>query len=89
MPIAYPVRLTPDAGVGILVTCRDLPELLTWGDDEAEALAMAADALEVVIAATLAEGRPVPRPSEALPGERLIALPPGLAERVVDNRQAG
>lgn len=85
--IAYPVRLTPDAGVGILVTCRDLPELLTWGDDEAEALAMAADALEVVVAAAQAEGRPVPPPSAALPGEHLVELAPGLAERVASEQQ--
>ena len=76
MPIAYAIRLNPDDGLGLRVTCRDLPELLTWGDDEAKALEMAADALEVVVSAALAEGRAVPPPSAAMPGERLVELEP-------------
>ena len=41
----------------------DLPELVTWGDGEADALAMAADAIEVIVAVVLQEGRAVPAPA--------------------------
>ena len=41
----YPVTLTPDDGT-VLVTFVDLPEAITFGANEAEALALAVDALE-------------------------------------------
>ena len=40
----YPVILTPDDGT-VLVTFPDIPEAITFGTTDAEALAMAVDAL--------------------------------------------
>lgn len=41
----YPVTLTPNDGT-VLVTFVDVPEAITFGANEAEALALAVDALE-------------------------------------------
>ena len=43
--ISYTVYLAPDDQGTFLVTCRELPDLLTFGEDEDEALSMAEIAL--------------------------------------------
>ena len=45
MLLEYPVTLTPDDG-SVLVTFVDVPEAITFGADEDEALLQAVDALE-------------------------------------------
>jgi antitoxin HicB len=42
----YTVTLTPDDNGTLFVTCSDLPEVTTFGDDEEDAMAHAADAIE-------------------------------------------
>jgi len=42
----YPVTLTPDDNGTVLVTFADVPEAITFGADEDEALLNAIDALE-------------------------------------------
>ena len=42
----YPVVLTPDDNDTLLVTCPALPEVTTFGEDKADALRHAVDALE-------------------------------------------
>ena len=44
--ISYAVYLAPDKRGTFLVTCRELPDLLTFGEDEDEALSMAQIAIE-------------------------------------------
>lgn len=44
--IPYTVYLAPDERGTFLVTCRELPDLLTFGEDEDEALSMAQIAIE-------------------------------------------
>ena len=61
--VRYPVTLTQDDNDTILVTFPDFPEATTFGDDESEALARAADALETVIDAYIRDKRDVPAPS--------------------------
>jgi hypothetical protein len=39
----YPVLLTPAEEGGYVVTCRNLPQLVTQGEDEQDALAQAAE----------------------------------------------
>lgn len=56
---SYPARFEPD-GAGVLVTFPDLPEAVTGGVTEAEALANAADALEVTLLTYAGEGRAIP-----------------------------
>ena len=53
----------------------DLPECLTSGADEAEALTEAADALEEAIAGRIDDRDPIPEPSPCGAGEHLVAVP--------------
>lgn len=65
------------------VYVRDLPEVITSGTDTAEALAMAADALEVAVAGRIDDEMDLPFPTPAEPGEHLVALPAQLAAKAV------
>lgn len=60
---SYRIELTPDDDGSLLVTCPRLPEVTTFGADEAEALAMAGRAVEEALAARIASGEDVPSPS--------------------------
>ena len=75
MRFAYPARLRPDAIGELIVSFRDLPECLTSGADEAEALAEAADALEEAIAGRIDDAERIPVPSTRRSGEHLVAVP--------------
>ena len=83
--LAYPCRFEPasqwDADdVGFVVTCRDLPEVATQGDDMEEAITMAADALATALSARERLGA-WSRPSAPRTGEIVAALPPLLAAK--------
>jgi antitoxin HicB len=56
----FSVVLEPAEEGGFIVHVPALPEICTEGDDEAEALAMARDAIELVIASRLERGEPIP-----------------------------
>ena len=70
----YAVMLKHD-GEGFVVTCRDLPALITQGDDEAGTLREAADAMDEVFAVYMKQGLAFPAPSKAKRGERMVAPP--------------
>ena len=72
--ISYPVTLTPDDNDTLLVTCPGLPEVTTFGEDEADALRHARDAIEEALAARMADWRDVPRPSDGVPRVQLPGL---------------
>lgn len=78
--VRYPVNLEPDDNGTVLVTFPDFPEAHTFGDDEAEALARAVDALETVIDAYIRDRRDVPSPS-AVTGAG-VTLPSLVAAKV-------
>jgi antitoxin HicB len=80
----YPAHFEPDheAG-GFVVSFRDIPEAITQGDSEEEALEMAADALLTSMDFYFEDSRPVPAPSKPKKGERLIALPLSVAAKVM------
>jgi len=71
----YPVMLEPDDNGTLLVTCPDLPELTTWGEDREDALQRAADAMEEALAARIANRDDIPGPSAAQ-GRPVPRLPP-------------
>ena len=81
MQFRYPAQLQPDGSGAIVVSFRDLPECLTAGADEAEALKEAGDALEEAIAGRIDDAEPIPVPSRLRAGERLIAVPPDMAAK--------
>ena len=61
MPVrTYPINLQPYDNGTLLVTSDDFPELTTFGENEAEALLHAADALKVMMAQYLRRGLPIP-----------------------------
>jgi antitoxin HicB len=59
----YPVTLARDDNETILVSFPDFPEAHSYGDDAADALAHAQDALATVIDVYIKDKRKVPRPS--------------------------
>lgn len=73
MSLTYPIKLESDDNGTLLVTCPALPEVTTFGKDEAEASKHARDAIEEAIAARMADGREVPEQK----GKRgvLVTLP--------------
>lgn len=71
----YPVRLTRAKEGGFVVTCRDLPEVITQGDSREDALAQAIDALDEAFAARMKAGEDFPLPRVARRGEVLAAPP--------------
>ena len=56
----YSVILEPAEEGGFIVHVPALPEVVTEGDSEAEALAMAKDAIELVLASRKERGEPIP-----------------------------
>lgn len=71
----YPVLLTQDEGTW-LVTFPDVPEAITFGVDETEALRLAVDALETALSIYVDDRKPLPLPSirHDLPTVRPSAL---------------
>ncbi len=78
----YPVTLIPDAG-GFVVTFPDIPEAITQGDDEADALHHAADALESALDFYFETKRSVPVPSRSKRGQPTVELPASVAATVL------
>jgi len=56
----FAVVLEPEDEGGFTVRVPAFPEIVTYGKDEREALAMAEDAIRLVIADCTARGEPVP-----------------------------
>jgi antitoxin HicB len=56
----FAVVLEPEEGGGFTVRVPSLPEIVTYGKDENEALAMAEDAIRLVLEDCAARGEPLP-----------------------------
>lgn len=79
----YPAHLAASSEGGYVVTFRDIPEAITQGDTEGEAMAMAEDALVTAMGFYFEDGRVVPPPSRTQKGERLVELPPSVSGKVL------
>ncbi len=75
MRFIYPAQLCQYSKNEIVVSFRDVPHCHTSGEDVAEALLEAADALEEAIAGHINRGDAIPTPSAPLPDEYLVPLP--------------
>jgi antitoxin HicB len=76
MRFSYPVKLTADKhDGGFVVTCRDLPEAITQGNDKAEALDQAEGAVQAALEARIADKLDIPQSSEIKRGEVLATVP--------------
>ena len=73
MMLGYRIKIEPDDNGTLLVTCPALPEVTTFGDDEADAMRRAVGAIEEAIAARMAGGEDVPEGHQR--GPRLVRLP--------------
>jgi antitoxin HicB len=78
--LAYQLELTPDDNGTFLVTCPLLPEVTTFGESRAEAVAQGGHAIEEALAARISDGRdlPVPHRGQGLktdPETGLVRLP--------------
>jgi antitoxin HicB len=78
----YPVRVKCESD-GCTVTFPDVPEAITCGDDEKDALRHALDALETALDFYFDHGRPVPMPSAPKRGHRLVELPASVSAKVL------
>lgn len=71
----YAVTLTPAEEGGFVVTCRDLPQLVTQGENLDDALAEAADAMDEVFAAYMQGKMLFPTPGKPKRGEHWVSPP--------------
>jgi antitoxin HicB len=74
--LRYHVKLSKDTNETVLAEIPDVPGAVTFGEDRAEALARAADAIETVLLGYMADRRdiPLPRPGSKGPFATLPAL---------------
>lgn len=79
---AYPVHLEPAEEGGFVVTFPDIPEAITEGDDETEALVWGLDALEVMLESYMDDKQRIPYPSPA-DGRPVVVLPVVAAGKVI------
>jgi antitoxin HicB len=79
--LAYAVRFEPAKEGGYVVTCRDLPEVVTQGDDFQEALAQASDAMDEAFAARIDDGEDFPETSTPRKGEYVVAASSDLSAK--------
>jgi len=75
----FPARLEPDEDGRLVVHFPDLPEALTDGADETEALAEAADCLSEALAGRINRGEDIPPPSRLRRGRHWVAPEPTIA----------
>lgn len=79
--LAWPVDLQRQEDGAILVSFPDIPEALTEGATETDALTEARDCLIAAIGGYVGERRPIPNPSPAH-GRTLVALPALVAAKI-------
>jgi len=80
----YPITLTPDAkDGGFVVTFVDIPEAITQGDSQQQALEAAKDALESALDFYFEDKRAVPPPSKAKRGQHVVELAASLSAKVL------
>jgi antitoxin HicB len=72
----FPARLVPDEEGRLVVHFPDLPEALTDGANEAEALAEAADCLSEALAGRINRREDIPAPSHLRRGQHWVAPDP-------------
>ena len=61
--IRYPIEVTPDDNGTLIVTCPDLPLVLSFGDDVEDAMRHAVDAIETALAAMIDDHEDIPMPT--------------------------
>ena len=70
----FAVVLAPELEGGFTVRVPALPEIVTYGDTEQEALAMAEDAIRLVLEDSVARGENIPEPNSGPPRVREVTV---------------
>lgn len=79
-PWIFGVRVTHEHGDHVVLV-RDLPEVVTSGESLDEALALAADAIEVAVAGRMEDDMDLPEPTAVRKGEHVVPLPAQMAAK--------
>jgi len=79
---SYPVVLTQDENGTVIAQFPDVPEALTVGEDNTNALQWAQDALVVALTGYIEKRRDIPPPSSPAPGQKTVPLPPQVAMKL-------
>jgi antitoxin HicB len=72
--LRYPVKLSRDDNATFLVTAPDFSEVVTFGEDEGDALIRAADAIATAMQGRISDRQEIPRPSFPKRGQKLATL---------------
>jgi antitoxin HicB len=72
---AYPIKLDAAAEGGFVVTCRDLPEVITDAETREDGLEAAEGALQAAIEFRILENEDIPAATELKHGEAIVAVP--------------
>ncbi len=78
----YPVNLIPDENGTVIACFPDVPEAMTVGADEADALEWAQDALVVALSSYMEDRRDIPEPSFPENGQKIVSLPSPFAVKL-------
>jgi antitoxin HicB len=78
----YAARFEPGDEGGTVVSFPDVPEAITQGDDEADALKQAQEALGLALLTSPRRGLPVPGPKSKRRGLIGIAVEPEVAAKI-------
>ncbi|MGF7005780.1 type II toxin-antitoxin system HicB family antitoxin [Aminobacter sp. BE322] len=70
--LGYRIELTPDDNDTFLVTCPQLPIVVTFGETEEEARRHAVDAIETALASMIDDNEDIPAPDGGEPGTVVI-----------------
>ena len=62
--LVYPIRIVPGDRGSVVAMFPDIPEAVSEGADEDQAVDGALPALEKALAGYVADGRPIPSPSD-------------------------
>ena len=79
---SYPVIFIHDENDTIIAEFPDVPEAMTVGSDEKNAIAWAQDAMIVALTGYIEERRDIPPPSKAKKGQKSVHLPPQIAMKL-------
>lgn len=79
----YPVTIHEDENPGVAVTCDDLPELNSAGDNVADALRESVDGIESALSIYVDQRRVIPEASNPKPGQHVVRLPAVTVAKII------
>ena len=82
MKLEYPLSLIEQEDESYLVSFPDIPEALSDGETEEEALREARDCLVTALGGYLNDKRDIPQPSRPMKGQHMLMVPPLVASKL-------